>query len=362
MEHVTETPVLVHRDGAITRITLNRPRAINALNSEMLVLMREAICAANSDGSRAIVIAGAGERGLCGGGDIKEIRATNQAEYFELEYGVDYLIHTSQVPVIAFMDGIVMGGGIGISGHAAHRVVTERSRLAMPEVRIGIVPDVGGHLLLARAPRRMGEYLAVTAGEFGAADAIALGFADSYVPSSRLVELANSLVAGVEPAAAIAALSEEPPAGHLDAVAQWWQPLVEDVLAAHDPLSEPVLAAQALLAALDASSHADARKTADTMRGMCPNSLAVTLAQLARTRKENLDLAAVLQDDFRVLTRIGSRYDFIEGVRAQVIHKDRNPAWQPATLDALDSDDVRAQLAPSRADESVLELTTCSTR
>ncbi len=362
MEPAIETPVIVRRDGAITRITLNRPRAINALNSETLDLLRAAILTANADGSSAIVLAGAGERGLCGGGDIKEIRATDQAAYFSLEYGVDYLIHTSAVPVVAFMDGIVMGGGIGISGHAAHRVVTERSRLAMPEVRIGIVPDVGGHLLLANAPDRLGEYLAVTAGEFGAADAIALGFADACVPSDRLESLARELAGGTEPAAAIAQLSVDPGARPLADIAEWWCPLVEDVLVAHDPLVDPVLAAQALIAALDANPHGAARETADAMRGMCPTSLAITLAQIARTRAESLDLAAVLRDDFRVLTRIGSRYDFIEGVRAQVIHKDRNPAWQPSSLDELDADEVRSHLAPATATEVELELAPCSTR
>ena len=182
------------------------------------------------------------------------------------------------------------------------------------------------------------------------------------MPSEQLEALASDLASGTDPAAAIAALSIDPGARPLAAIAEWWCPLVEDVLVAHDPLSDPVLAAQALLAALDANPCEVARETADVMRGMCPTSLAITLAQLARTRAESLDLAAVLRDDFRVLTRIGSRYDFIEGVRAQVIHKDRNPAWQPSSLDELDADEVRSHLAPASATEAELELIPCSTR
>ncbi|WP_461637893.1 enoyl-CoA hydratase/isomerase family protein, partial [Leucobacter sp. BZR 635] len=152
---VSESLILARRTGAVTRITLNRPRAINALNIEMFGGIHAALDTVA--GSTAIVLDGAGERGFCGGGDIKEIAFGNDPrELFRAEYRIDHRMSESPVPVVAIMGGIAMGGGIGLGGHAAFRIVTERSRLAMPEVRIGILPDVGGHLLLSRAPGRLG--------------------------------------------------------------------------------------------------------------------------------------------------------------------------------------------------------------
>ena len=144
--------ILARRDGAISHITLNRPRAINALNLEMFETLTREVAAANANGSTAILLDGAGDRGFCGGGDVKEISTGDPRQILSTEYVLDYAIATSGIPVIGIMDGITMGGGIGLTGHAHIRIVTERSRLAMPEARIGIVPDVGGHRLLARAP------------------------------------------------------------------------------------------------------------------------------------------------------------------------------------------------------------------
>ena len=358
MSTAPEAPVRIHHTGVITRITLQRPRAINALSLEMIELIREGLAAAAAVGSAVIVLDGDGERGLCGGGDVKAISGGGAEEFFHAEYLLDYLIHASPIPVVALMDGIVMGGGIGISGHATHRVVTETSRLAMPEVRIGIVPDVGGHFLLARAPGRLGEYLAVTAGDFGAADAIRLGFADACVPRAALDTLRERLAAGVDPAEAIRALSIEPERGRLDEVDSWFTPIADAALGgAHAaPRTEPVPAAIRLAEALAASPHPDAQKTAEVVRGGCPTAIAVTLAQLDRTRTEQLNVAQVLTDDFRILTRMAARADFTEGVRAQLIDKDRNPAWQPAHLEALDPATVATLLAPSAPDERVLDL------
>ncbi|WP_336658499.1 3-hydroxyisobutyryl-CoA hydrolase [Leucobacter sp. USHLN153] len=340
-----EPLVLARRDGAVTHLTLNRPRAINALSSEMFSLLDEAITRVQTDGSEAILLDGAGERGFCGGGDIKEISGGNGRRILATEYRVDHALAVSAVPVVAVMDGIAMGGGIGLGGHARVRVVTERSRLAMPEVRIGIVPDVGGHLLLARAPGRLGELLAVTAGEMSGADAIALGFADYFVPSERLGALREALVAGEEPGAVARRLAEAAPTSELLDAASWWEPLLETAVerAGGSAFRAPKQTALHLVALLEEESHARRSAVAATMRAMSPTSIAVTLAQLERTRERSLDLAAVLADDLRVLGRLDDLPDFAEGVRAQIIDKDRAPRWSPASLEDL-NDEVLARI------------------
>lgn len=342
----TEAQVLSRREGAAWRITLNRPRAINALGREMLRGIEQAI--ADARGASVVVLDGAGERGFCGGGDIKEISAGGGEAVLAAEYTLDLVLARSEVPVVGFMEGITMGGGIGLTGHARFRVVTEGSRLAMPETRIGIVPDAGGHLLLARAPGRLGELLAVTAGEMDGADAIALGFADYFVPSQRLEELKQALVSGEDPAAACLRFSEPAPASRVLAAREWWDPIAESALGdGHDdPESDPAGAAQRLIAALEASSAPEAAETAATIRRVCPSSVAVTLAQLDRTRRLGLDLQQVLADDLRILGRMTKRPDFTEGVRAQVIDKDRNPRWSPARIEDLDPAELAEILAP----------------
>lgn len=369
--------VLTRRDGAITHITLNRPRAINALNLEMFETITRDIAEANRDGSAAILLDGAGDRGFCGGGDVKEISTGDPYRILSTEYVLDYAVATSGIPVIGIMDGITMGGGIGLAGHAAMRVVTERSRLAMPEARIGIVPDVGGHLLLARAPGRLGELLAVTSGEMDGGDAVALGFADAYVPSARLDDLRRALAAGEDPREAVARVAEAAPASRLLAARSWWDPIAafalggnaEGVGAAADAFGgdadgAPAADAEAesidgvirLLRALENDPGDDARGVAAVVRSMCPTSVAVTLAQIARTRDEQLSLAEVLADDLRVVVRLAHRPDFAEGVRAQVIEKDRTPKWRPARIEDLDPAEIGRLLAPLRSDEVPLAL------
>lgn len=354
-----EPLVLSRREGRITRITLNRPRAINALNREMFELIGAALETAWRDDSTAILLDGAGERGFCGGGDIKQLSGSDGREILAVEYRVDHMVATSPIPVVGCMDGVTMGGGIGLTGHVSHRVVTERSRLAMPEVRIGIAPDVGGHLLLARAPGRLGELLAVTAGEMGAGDAIALGFADFFVPAERLPELRAALAAGEDPRTACERFAEPAPESPLLEQRAWWDPIAENALGGNGaPVAEdPAGAVRRLVRALEESAGESARAVAESVRRMCPTSVAVTLAQLDRTRRLGLGLAEVLHDDLRVLGRLAPRPDFAEGVRAQVIDKDRNPRWSPARVEDLDPAELAAILAPGLAvDEAPLVL------
>lgn len=357
-----EPALLVRREGAITRITMNRPRVINALSFEMADAMHAAIVGAAGDGSTAVLLDGAGDRGFCGGGDVKELANYGVSEgvaFLRREYEADHAIGTSPVPVVGVMHGITMGGGIGLTGHAALRIVTENSSLAMPEVRIGIAPDVGGHLLLSRAPGRLGELLAVTAGRMTAGDAIALGFADRFVPSARLPELAQRLAAGAgsgssaradSRAAVVAvvdALAEAAPDAPLLTAREWFDPIADAVLGdAAEVIADPAAAAQRLLLALETSDRAEARETAETARGMCPVSIAVTLAQLARTRAFGLDLAAVLADDLRVLGRMLAAPNFAEGVRAQLVDRDGAPRWVPGRVEDLDAAELAEILNP----------------
>ena len=336
----SDAPMLVERSGHITRLTLNRPRAINALTSEMIEIGIQALERAAQDGSTAVLISGAGERGLCGGGDIKEMAkdgAKNALEFIEREYVLDLMTAESPIPVVGFMDGITMGGGIGLTAHGAIRIVTERSRLAMPEARIGIVPDVGGHLLLATAPGRLGEYLAVTSGQMDAGDAIALGFADFFVPSNRLHALADALAdrgSDVQRIAEIVAeFAGEAPPSKLRAEQEWVDDLFSEALSG----STVNLAEWAVESSLRLVRAAEERggELAETLRQMSPTSVAVTLAQIERTRSLGLSLEQVLRDDLRVLSRLFAG-DFTEGVRARVIDKDNAPAWNPARIEDLD--------------------------
>ena len=350
VEPAAEPLVLVRREGAITRITLNRPRALNALTRDMVVAVREGLLAAQQDGSAAVLLDGAGDRGFCGGGDVKAMAGGGleaALDFLQEEYRTDHAIHASPVPVVGIMDGITMGGGIGLTGHATVRVVTERSRLAMPETRIGIVPDVGGGLLLSGSPGRLGDMLGAASGSLTAGDAIALGFADHFVPSARLEELGGLLAEGVDPAAAIAQVSEAAPDSELLGAREWFDPIADRALASDaETIADPAAAAGRLAAALEESEDERARALAQAIRGVCPTSVAVALAQLARIRAERLDLADVLADDYRLLGRLMARPDFAEGVRAQVIDKDGSPKWTPASLEQLDADELSAILDP----------------
>lgn len=350
-----DAPVLIDRLGHITRVTLNRPRAINALTLEMVEIMIQALEHAATDGSRAVVITGAGDRGLCGGGDIKAMAqdgAQHAHEFIEREYVLDLMTQELAIPVIGFMDGITMGGGIGLTGHAAHRIVTETSRLAMPETRIGIVPDVGGHLLLANAPGHLGEYLAVSSGQMDAGDAIALGFADVFVPRDRLPELTTALAEGGEDEASIeriiASFTTAAPESKLSARQREIDELFGEALSA--PSFSPAaldLGEWAIAAALRLVALAEERmpEVASTIREMSPTSVIVTLAQITRTRQLGLTLEQVLRDDLRVCSRLFQR-DFVEGVRARVIDKDNAPAWNPATLESVEAADIATIINP----------------
>lgn len=321
--------------GSVGHVVLNRPRAINALTHRMVLAIAAQLEQWADDPAVAtVVLTGAGERGLCAGGDIVAMYTDattgdgSQAEAFwRDEYALDARIASYPKPFVAIMDGVVLGGGVGISAHASHRVVTERSKIGMPETTIGYVPDVGGLWLLARAPGELGTYLALTGETVGAGDAIALGLADYYVPSSALAEAleASSPAEAPSLAEALEALAQQPPAPTLLPEQSW----IDDAFAGDD------------LAVILA--RVAGRPIADVLAAKSPTALVVALAALRRARSLPT-LEEGLAQDLRVSLRNLASRDFAEGIRAQVVDKDRNPRWNPARVE--DVTDVESYFAP----------------
>ena len=339
-----EPEVLVRTEGALGRITLNRPRALNALNVGMIRAVHAALDAWRDDSDVEIVlIDGAGERGLCAGGDVRALReqilagrSDDTVEFFREEYAMNAAIAEYPKPIVAIADGITMGGGIGVAGHAAIRVVTERSQLAMPEVRIGFTPDVGGTWLLAHAPGRLGEYLALTAGTMDASDALYAGFADFFVPSERIDALRDALAHRADPTgpSEIVMLFDETPDPSPLAAARAW---VDEAFSA-DTVPEIVARLRALPDDLDGPAA-----TADLLESLAPTALVVTLDAVREARAMASVRDALAGEYRRVLWFVHHHPDLVEGIRAQLVDKDRNPHWDPQTL---------ADLAPDAAAEA----------
>ncbi|KQQ67548.1 enoyl-CoA hydratase/isomerase family protein [Microbacterium sp. Leaf320] len=329
--------VLVRTEGALGRLTLNRPEAINALDLGMIQQLTEALETWREDTDVQIVlIDGEGERGMCAGGDVRGLhaqivagRADETAEFFRAEYALNAMIAEYSKPVVSLADGITMGGGVGLSGHAAIRIVTERSKLAMPETRIGFTPDVGGTWLLGRAPGRLGEYFGLTGGTMNGADAVLMGFADHLVPSDRLDALREALAYRADPTgpAEIVLLFDETPApSELPAARAW----IDEAFSA-DTVVE-------IVARLQAQGTAETTAAADLLESLAPTGLAVTL-DAVREARALPNLRAALEGEYRRVMWFATRHpDLVEGIRAQLIDKDRNPKWDPASIADLAPD------------------------
>jgi enoyl-CoA hydratase len=330
--------VLADRAGRLGHLELNRPEALNALTHTMIRQIAATLVDWTADDSIAtVLISGAGERGLCAGGDVVGIYRSAQgagheaAAFWADEYALNAAIAHYPKPYVAFMDGVVLGGGVGISAHGSARVVTERTRLGMPEVGIGFTPDVGGTWLLSRAAGELGTHAALTGATMTGPDAIALGLADHFVPSDRLADLAAALE--TEPAdAAIARYAETSPPSALAAQREW----IDAAYAGDDP--------SVIVERLAASPVEAARDAASTIRTKSPTSVAVTLEALRRSRLAN-SLEEVLDQDYRVGLRFLEGTEIVEGIRAQVIDKDRAPRWNPPTLDGVSRADVEHYFA-----------------
>ncbi|GAA5080265.1 enoyl-CoA hydratase/isomerase family protein [Nocardia iowensis] len=339
---MTEPEVLLEKQDGLGLITLNRPKAINALNHSMALAISDALRTwATDDEVRTVVVTGAGERGLCAGGDIVAIHTDAKSgaagadsptgRFWRDEYVLNALIGRYPKPYVVVMDGIVMGGGVGLSGHGSHRIVTERSKIGMPEVGIGFIPDVGGTYLLSRTPGEIGTHVALTTARMGAGDAIAAGFADYYVAAEHLPALLDTL--RTEPAEiAIAKFATAAPESGLVAQRDWI-----DACYRADSVEE-------IVARLQAHDSPEAAKAAADILTKSPVALKVTLRSL-RSARTAPSLEAVLNEEYRVSIAALSSSDLVEGIRAQVIDKDRNPRWSPATLADVSTAQVDAYFA-----------------
>ncbi|WP_375385316.1 enoyl-CoA hydratase/isomerase family protein [uncultured Microbacterium sp.] len=331
--------VLARTRGALGHLTLNRPEAINALDLGMVRDLARALdaWAADSDVDVDIVVLdGAGERGFCAGGDVRGLYgqiasddAAATAGFFLAEYALNARIAEYPKPFVVLADGITMGGGIGLAGHAAIRVVTERSKLAMPETRIGFTPDVGGTWLLGRAPGRLGEYLGLTGASMDAADAIHCGFADYFVPVAHLDGLREALQTRADPSSPteiVLLFDETAGASSLEAAQGW----IDDAFSA-DTVAE-------IIQRLRARPEPEAATTAELLTTSSPTALTITLEAVRRARTLPDLRAALAQEYGLVMWFAQTQPDLLEGIRAQLVDKDRNPRWQPATIDELAPD------------------------
>lgn len=341
---LADDEVLVRRAGRLGHLILNRPKAINALTRPMVNIMAATLEQwAADDAVDTVLLTGSGERGLCAGGDIVGMYhdalagGSESRLFWRDEYRLNALIARYPKPYVAFMDGVVLGGGIGVSAHGNARIVTERTRFGMPEVTIGFAPDVGGPYLLSRAPGELGTHLALTGGTGSGADAIALGFADHYVHSDWLPALASALE--TTPAAdAIAAVARPAPDSGLAAQRRW----IDDCYAGD--------AADVIVGRLQDSSNPTAREAASVILTRSPLGVSVTLEALRRARSlETLEEA--LDQDYRVSNRFIENPEMAEGIRAQVIDKDRRPQWSSATLAGVERRDIEAFFADLGAHE-----------
>jgi enoyl-CoA hydratase len=331
--------VLSRVDNGVGFVTLNRPKAINSLNQPMIDRLSAVLAKWEQDSEvSAVVLSGAGERGLCAGGDVVAIYHSARADGVEAkrfwydEYLLNGKIGRFPKPYVALMDGIVMGGGVGVGAHANTRVVTDTSKVAMPEVGIGFIPDVGGAYLLSRAPGSLGLHAALTGAPFSGADAIALGFADHYVPHGKLDALREAIAAdGVEQALATHAI--EPPPSELAAQQDWI-----DHCYGGDTVAD-------IVAALRGYDAGPANDAADLIATRSPIALSVTLEAVRRAGKLDT-LEDALAQDYRVSSASLRSHDLVEGIRAQLVDKDRNPKWSPASLAQVSKDDVEAYFAP----------------
>jgi enoyl-CoA hydratase len=346
--------ILFERRGAAGIVTLNRPQALNAVTHAMVLALRTQLARwAEDDAVTRIVVTAAGDRAFSAGGDIRALYDLGKArkhdealQFWRDEYPLNAAIKNYRKPYIALINGIAMGGGVGVSVHGSHRVAGDRFSFAMPEVGIGFFPDVGATWFLPRMPGELGTYCALTGERVGIADAVTSGIATHRIPSARFGALVEGLTGTVSVDAVLAAFSE--PAGggpimqRMAAIDRLFAgDMVENILAALDR--------EAVCGSADAEW---AQKMAATLRTKSPLSLKLALAQVRRGR--DWDFETCMRMEFRIVSRIIHGHDFYEGVRAVIVDKDNQPRWRPATLADVGEADVERHFAPLHGAELVL--------
>lgn len=350
--------VIIARDGLAGRISLNRPQALHALTPDMCEAMSAALRDwAHDDSVRTVIIDHKVDptgdpkrnRGFCAGGDIALLRRSAQEDagasaraFFHAEYRLNHQLFTYPKPIVAFMDGITMGGGVGISQPARWRVATANTRFAMPETGIGLFPDVGGGWYLSRLQKGLGEYLAATGARLDGADCVWAGLATHYLDVGALDVAKARLCAGDAAETVLDALGTAPPpaplAGHAADIARHFSTTDLDVIR-ESLAADPAPWAQAEIAVLASK---------------CPTSIVVSLRELAESRKLN-DFADEMRLEYRLASRMILRPDFAEGVRAVIVEKDNAPKWQPADPAQVSLGEIEAIFAPLAAEWTPLE-------
>jgi enoyl-CoA hydratase len=351
MSSVEEGDLIVRREGAAGVIRLNRPKAINAMTLEMSEGIDSALDRFEADPEVAvIVLEGAGERGLCAGGDIRGLWESSReggdlgARFWRQEYVMNARIAKYPKPYVACMDGLVMGGGVGLSGHASHRVVTDRTKLAMPEVGLGFFPDVGGTWLLSRSPGEIGTYFGLTGQTMNGSDAIHAKFADAVVPAVKWPGLREALTKVREGATAadVTRLINGFATGEAAGPVAAREPII-DALFGFDRMED-------IFAALKRDGSEFALATLKTLDEKSPRGMVVTL-KLLRLARTASSLEECLVREYRAALEVFRSDDFREGVRAAVIDKDRNPIWSPPRIEDVTPQMLAPYLAEIGADE-----------
>lgn len=325
-------------DG-VAEITLNRPKALNALTLEMARgLMAQLTAWAQDDAVRAVVIRGAGDRAFCAGGDIRALYDAKQTgdpltvEFFRAEYRLNHLVFHYPKPYVALIDGVAMGGGVGLSVHAGNRVASSRTLFAMPETGIGLFPDVGGSYFLPRCPGAIGMYLALTGARLGPADCVYAGIVDGFIVEDDHDAFVAALRAGENVEAAMARFSGDAGA---------------DTLGAHRETIDRCFSGEsveAIEAALQAEDSDWAQKTLRIMAGKSPTSQKVAFRQLQKGAAQSFDDSMIME--YRLSQHFMAGHDFFEGVRALIVDKDNETRWQPDTLAAVSDAMVEAYFDP----------------
>jgi enoyl-CoA hydratase len=335
--------VLFEVRNALGIITLNRPRQLNALNYGMVKAMHEMLQLwARNPALKAVAITGAGEKAFCAGGDIRSLHDMGKAGrieearmFWREEYTLNRFIKRYPKPYVAFVDGIVMGGGVGVSVHGSHVVAGEKYLFAMPEVGIGFFPDVGATYALSRLPDHLGRYLTVTGARIGADDGMAAGLVTHRIASSNFAQIMDALSEGADVDAVLnahAAVPQPAPLGANRATirAAFDHGTVVDILAALDTMA--------------ARGDGFAAQTAEAMRTKSPTSMVLALEQMVQGA--NLSFEDAMTLEFRIVSRIVAGHDFIEGVRAVIIDKDQKPRWNPVRIEDVSDEIIAPYLAP----------------